>query len=359
MQDPDIGITTSYAYDSVGNRCNQTTSGMATCTAPSSSSTTYAWNSYGQMCWSGTGATSDSCSSTPSGATTYTYDGNGLRSSSTSSGSTQQYVWDEAGNTTDPTLLMDGTNAYIYGPENFGAGTAPLEQISLTGNSPLYLASDKLGVRDLFNNSGSLKDGKGYNPYGISVSLGTASTPFGFEGGYTDPSGLVYLLARYYDPLSGQFLSVDPVYSSADPYAYSADDPLNFSDPTGLCWICSVFHSVVHAVSKMGKKAVHFVSKVYHKVSHFVVRHWKTIVKVAIVIVVVAVVTVATGGLGDAVIAAGASAEATGDAAAAIGAASAITTTAGGAGTEAAASAAWERRPKGRSGRDHGYQRRC
>ena len=38
----------------------------------------------------------------------------------------------------------------------------------------------------------------------------TASTPFGYAGGYTDPTGLIYLINRYYDPATGQFLSVDP-----------------------------------------------------------------------------------------------------------------------------------------------------
>ncbi len=41
---------------------------------------------------------------------------------------------------------------------------------------------------------------------------------------------------RYYDLYSGQFLSVDPLVGVTNqPYVYAADDPINGSDPNGLC----------------------------------------------------------------------------------------------------------------------------
>jgi RHS repeat-associated protein len=46
---------------------------------------------------------------------------------------------------------------------------------------------------------------------------------------------LNYLRARYYDPATAQFLSVDPmVAKTMSPYGYAAGDPLNASDPSGL-----------------------------------------------------------------------------------------------------------------------------
>jgi RHS repeat-associated protein len=40
---------------------------------------------------------------------------------------------------------------------------------------------------------------------------------------------------RYYDPGTGQFLSVDPlVDETGQPYAYTGDDPVNEVDPGGL-----------------------------------------------------------------------------------------------------------------------------
>ena len=46
---------------------------------------------------------------------------------------------------------------------------------------------------------------------------------------------MLYLIGRYYDPATGQFLSVDPlVGETGQPYAYTGDDPVNGTDPWGL-----------------------------------------------------------------------------------------------------------------------------
>jgi RHS repeat-associated protein len=59
----------------------------------------------------------------------------------------------------------------------------------------------------------------------------------GFAGSWTDPaSGLLYLRARDYDPVTGQFLLIDPaVASTGQPYAYAGNSPLLHTDPSGLC----------------------------------------------------------------------------------------------------------------------------
>ena len=58
--------------------------------------------------------------------------------------------------------------------------------------------------------------------------------------GYTDATGLLYLINRYYDPVTGQFISVDPwVEMTGQPYQFVNADPVNFSDPNGLTAKCS------------------------------------------------------------------------------------------------------------------------
>lgn len=48
-----------------------------------------------------------------------------------------------------------------------------------------------------------------------------------------DNTGLYYLMARFYDPEVGRFLSQDPLSDVPD-YKYGANSPLNYVDPDGL-----------------------------------------------------------------------------------------------------------------------------
>jgi RHS repeat-associated protein len=71
-----------------------------------------------------------------------------------------------------------------------------------------------------------------------------------------DPeSGLIYLRARWYDPATGQFLSVDPLEGeTGDAYSYAGDNPTNNTDPTGLCFVfsCSTWDSIADASAGFG-----------------------------------------------------------------------------------------------------------
>ncbi len=60
-------------------------------------------------------------------------------------------------------------------------------------------------------------------------------TPLLWAGQYQDPtSGLYYMQARWYDPGTGQFMSVDPdLVDTNQPYSYAGDDPVNEEDPSG------------------------------------------------------------------------------------------------------------------------------
>src|SRR5690606_31655571 len=72
---------------------------------------------------------------------------------------------------------------------------------------------------------------------------GTWSNGPGFTGHRMDAaSKLVYMQQRYYDPMVGMFLSVDPVTALSNPvgyfnrYRYAADNPYRFADPDGRCY---------------------------------------------------------------------------------------------------------------------------
>ena len=55
-----------------------------------------------------------------------------------------------------------------------------------------------------------------------------------FLAGYADPAGDIYLIGRYYDPATGQFLSVDRIVRETHaPFEYASDNPVDLTDPTG------------------------------------------------------------------------------------------------------------------------------
>jgi RHS repeat-associated protein len=76
-----------------------------------------------------------------------------------------------------------------------------------------------------------------YLPYG--AAFGAVSNGLGYTGAVMEPNGLVYMLARYYDPQLGRFLSTDSV--EPDPqtatnfnrYVYASANPYRYIDPDG------------------------------------------------------------------------------------------------------------------------------
>jgi RHS repeat-associated protein len=121
----------------------------------------------------------------------------------------------------------------------------------------LWLVPDQLGTpRMIAERTGSLAGIKrhDYLPFGEELFAGTGGrTP---AQGYTSDSvrqhftgyeadgetGLNFAQARYQSPVQGRFTSVDPLMASAsvfDPqslnrYSYVQNNPLNFTDPTGM-----------------------------------------------------------------------------------------------------------------------------
>jgi RHS repeat-associated protein len=75
-------------------------------------------------------------------------------------------------------------------------------------------------------------------PYSSPAPFASGSTRVGGarrRRTYCAEAGRHYLIGRYYDPATGQFLSVDPmVQSTQEPFEYAADDPGNDIDPTGM-----------------------------------------------------------------------------------------------------------------------------
>ena len=69
----------------------------------------------------------------------------------------------------------------------------------------------------------------------LRSEIGTSDNTRNFTGKEFDAdSNLYYYGARYYDPYIGRFTQGDPIGDGVNWYAYVANNPLRFVDPTGL-----------------------------------------------------------------------------------------------------------------------------
>lgn len=94
---------------------------------------------------------------------------------------------------------------------------------------------------------GSVLERRAYGAFG-GATPAASLIERGFLGKYFDPiTGLSCLGVRFYDPVIGRFLSVDPHYlanpgdavgypADLNPYAYAANNPLRNADPEGGFW---------------------------------------------------------------------------------------------------------------------------
>jgi RHS repeat-associated protein len=208
----------TFTFDKEGERTKETPS--------SGPATTYKYDQAGSL----KAVERPEEGETPAISESFGYDGLGVLASRTVGLSTTHFVWDL--NESPEPLLSDGADSYIYGP-----GGLAVEEIS-SGEEPTYLHHDQIGsTRLLTNGSGEVSGTFTYGPYGgLTGHTGTATTALGYAGQYTlGQSGLLYLRARFYDPATAQFLTLDPaVEMTREPYGYAGDNPLRFKDPSGL-----------------------------------------------------------------------------------------------------------------------------
>jgi RHS repeat-associated protein len=165
----------------------------------------------------------------------YTYNGNGVRVATAVDGIETRYVQDISIGLEQVLVETTGENVTLY-----TYGIARLAQVQ--GSAFEWFLGDALGsVRQVVDNSGDVLLAQGYTPFGLVHSeSGTGSSGYGFTGEQADPTGLVYLRARYYDPRLGRFVGVDlfPGYAELPAtlhgYLYCLNNPVNAVDPGGL-----------------------------------------------------------------------------------------------------------------------------
>ena len=104
-----------------------------------------------------------------------------------------------------------------------------------------WYLTDHLGtVRDIVDASGTVIDHVEYDSFGniVSETDAAAGDRFKFTGREWDiETGLYYYRTRYYDAITGRFISTDPLSFSAgdpNPYRYVFNSTTIFLDPLGL-----------------------------------------------------------------------------------------------------------------------------
>jgi len=210
----------TYDYDADGNRIERDSA---------SGTTYYDWTASGQLY------------RVRAGSDTISYDYNAfgeLVRRSTDGTPDRIYLWDQG----QLLAVLNGTATAKLAEYAYKPGVdQPLSYITgNTGGTIRYFQTDERGnVIGLV--SGSLpKQHLLYDPWGeIEADWGVPldSTGLGWKGLLRESgSGLYYVRARWYDTQSRSYISEDPIGISGglNTYAFSGNDPVNGSDPSGL-----------------------------------------------------------------------------------------------------------------------------
>jgi RHS repeat-associated protein len=177
------------------------------------------------------------------GTVSLLYDGDGNLVAKTVSGVTTRYLVDSLNPTGNAQVVEELVNAAVQRQYTYGRQRISENQIISNAWTSSFYAYDGAGsVRELTNSAGTVTDTYEYDAFGNEVNS-TGTTPNNYlyrSERYDSNVGLYYLRARWYNPITGRFLSRDPANGDAsDPgslhkYLYSRANPINRSDPSGL-----------------------------------------------------------------------------------------------------------------------------
>ena len=175
-------------------------------------------------------------------AVTLLYDGDGNRVAKTVGAATTQYLVDDLNPTGYAQVVEELTNGAVTRRYTNGLQRISQTQFLNSTWATSFYGYDGFGsVRQLTDPTGAVTDTYDYDAWGNTVNQ-TGSTPnvYRYRGEQYDPDlNLYYMRARYFNPLTGRFLTTDPEPSvtvlpaTLHRYLYAGGDPVNWIDPTG------------------------------------------------------------------------------------------------------------------------------
>lgn len=131
------------------------------------------------------------------------------------------------------------------------------------GSNVHYLHTDLLGS-PIDGKVGSTSYTENYSPWGEKLDNPIQlSDDVGYTGHQSDvATGLTYMQARYYDPVVGRFMAVDPVeFITANPmsfnrYLYVNNNPSKFKDPDGEFLVSALLGAAIGVAAEVASQAV-------------------------------------------------------------------------------------------------------
>ena len=147
--------------------------------------------------------------------------------------------------------IMDGKTPNLEEPFLYGGKMPRCGQMTHDASlyRPFYFHPDHLGSSTYISNiDGEISQHMEYLPFGETLveepsnpaggHKNSNNSPYKFNGKeLDDETGNYYYGARYYNPKWSIWLSVDPLankYPGWSPYVYTHNNPLRFTDPTGM-----------------------------------------------------------------------------------------------------------------------------
>jgi RHS repeat-associated protein len=168
-------------------------------------------------------------------------------------------VWNWDGSTTNY-MVYDGVHvlaevdstgglkrAYTHGPgvDNWLAMTC---YTGTTAKTYFYMTDVQGTVHAVADETGSIVESYRFDAWGRVLGVyNGAGTPIAesaignkilWQGReYSWKTGLYFFRARWYDPITGRWLSNDPIgiAGGLNQYVFCSNNPVNFRDPSGLC----------------------------------------------------------------------------------------------------------------------------
>ncbi|GAB3992544.1 hypothetical protein GCM10029992_01920 [Glycomyces albus] len=205
----------NYAWDEAGNLTERTIDGATE---------TLDWNAQGKLA----SITDDE------GTTSMVYDGEGNRIGRVDPDGTQNLFVAGHEISVDPQGIVHATRTYSHNGDMIATRSTD-EGLTWIGTTHQGTAAWAISAATM------VLTYRRQDPFGKTrgAAVDWTATQKGFHTGTEDPTGLVSMGARFYDPTTGRFISRDPIRAFTDSqqingYSYANNNPIGNSDPSGL-----------------------------------------------------------------------------------------------------------------------------